>query len=295
MDKTIQTVRGVKFPKIPDLSLKSIEFALNYQPGHGDRILMTYPKSGTRWTSYIVLSIMGLTNINGDTYKNLWLESSGWTRIMDKKSMTNVDRDVGNCAFLTTNTSFTSMAYSPDAKYLIVLRNPKDVCVSYYYFAKHVFQSDLDFHDYFKRWITGEDVPYGDYFEAIQSYWEHRMDGNCTLITYEEMLANPRDSIVRIASFLGTKYVDRLYDRCDDGGDGVGSNGDTLLDRIERESGFKAMKSSHPSGDKHFRKGIAGDWRAVMSRDESDLIDKRVRDEWMGTGLESLWERDMKW
>ncbi|CAG2171127.1 unnamed protein product [Oppiella nova] len=171
-----------------------------------------------------------------------------------------------------------------------------------YYFLNHTGVKHIPLNTHWTTspcqgtlWITGKDLPYGDYFTAIKSSWEHREDSNCTLITYEEMLANPRDSIVRIASFLGTKYVHRLYGQCDDGGHGTGSSSDDfLLDRIIRETSFKAMKSNHELKN-HFRKGIAGDWRAVMTRDESDLIDERVRDEWMGTGLESLWEREMKW
>jgi len=296
MDKHIRVVRGLKYFKPPAGVTYSVEYALDYQPLPWDRIMSAYPKSGNWWSCNIVLSIMGDIQVGQyiprDKYRKLWLGGRHPYEMVDD---TPVDKDGENCRFHVTHLSMTHLPYNPGAKYLLLMRNPKDVCVSYYHHLKQQFQLDFDFHEFFKLWVTGKDLPFGDYFTAIKSSWEHREDSNCTVITYEEMLANPRDSIVKIASFLGTKYVRRLYGRCDDSGHGTGSNSDDiLLDRIIRETSFKAMKRNHE--DKvHFRKGIVGDWRAVMTRDESDLIDARVRDEWMGTGLETLWEREMKW
>ena len=72
--------------------------------------------------------------------------------------------------------------------------------------------------------------------------------------------------------------MDRLYVR-----EGTGSDDSTtLLDRIIQTTDVK-------------RDGMPGDWRAVMTQSQSDLIDEKVKDEWMGTGLESLWEREMQW
>jgi len=73
--------------------------------------------------------------------------------------------------------------------------------------------------------------------------------------------------------------MDQLYDRCGQTGVSDGLNVD-MTDIIPINS---------------IGKGISGDWRAIMSRNESDLFDERVRNEWLGTGLESLWEREMEW
>jgi sarcosine oxidase delta subunit len=58
------------------------------------------------------------------------------------------------------------------AKYLYVIRNPKDVCVSLYHHAKGrgQYQWTKHFHEYFNIWIEGE-IAYGDYFEHILSFW----------------------------------------------------------------------------------------------------------------------------
>ena len=81
-----------------------------------------------------------------------------------------------------------------------------------------------------------------------------------------------------MAQFLGKEFVDRFTPR-----EGTGSgDSTTLLDRI--------IQTTDVKGD-----GMPGDWRAVMTKSQSDFIDPKVRDEWMGTGLESLWEREMKW
>ncbi len=55
------------------------------------------------------------------------------------------------------------MPYNKSTKYLYVLRNLKDVCVSYYYHTKDKAHNQFtgDFHDFFGCWIKGE-IPYGD-------------------------------------------------------------------------------------------------------------------------------------
>jgi len=155
---------------------------------------------------------------------------------------------------------------------------------------KDMFFPDITFAEFFRKWMSGRELPYGDYFDAMLANWRHREAGNCTIVTYENMATHLRECIVEIATFLGKPHVDRLYERCPNG---MGS--DTLLDCIIEASSIENMKRIAGESDRHYRKGIVGDWRAVMSRDESDLIDKRVEEVWKGTGLELLWERDMKW
>ncbi|CAG2175579.1 unnamed protein product, partial [Oppiella nova] len=208
------TVRGRLFPKAFNTAF--IEYVMDYQPGPADRLLLTYPKCGTWWTLYILLSVVNAGSIPKSTpdYANYTLELKG-PESVDRENEGHVDREV---KIIQSHMWFKKLTFHSTAKYLVVLRNPKD--------------------RYF-RWYMSGGYQCGDYFEATLSYWEHRLDGNCTLITYEEMVANPRDSIVRIASFLGTKYVHRLYDRCGDT-----TTDEILLDRIIRTSSFEAMKSS---------------------------------------------------
>ena len=152
-----------------------------------------------------------------------------------------------------------------------------------------------DIHDYFSKcFITQQkSINYsGDYFKYVGQYWQHREDPNFTVVVYERMKREPRKAIEMIAEFLGEKYVKRLSQVMTDSSDG--NKVETLLDRIESMSSMSAMKGKYGS-DIRLRKGIVGDWRSHLTKEESDLIDVKVREEWTGTGLDVLWEQDMKW
>ncbi|CAG2174021.1 unnamed protein product [Oppiella nova] len=208
---------------------------------------------------------------------------------------------------MSTHISGKLLASESAAKYLMILRNPKDVCVSLYNYFPDL-RAMGDFHQFFPRWLAGTDMYYGHYFATVRHFWEqrhHNHHNNCTVLVYEHMAADPEPNIRQIAQFLGPEYVDRPCQLYPVHGTGALSPTTTtvltLLEQIVRTTSFEVMKpvvnstqTRHRMAN-HLRKGSVGNWRSVLTRDKSDLIDQRVRDEWMGTGLGSLWEREMKW
>ncbi|CAG2109703.1 unnamed protein product, partial [Medioppia subpectinata] len=266
----------------------TVEYALDYKPRSRDRIMLTYPKSGTWWAEFIVTQLMAQgrkPDTNELFYRKYFLEYHG-KALLDREAGKSA-KELGEVTFIRSHLAFKLFPYRPEPRYLLLLRNPKDVCVSFYYYFKEVFEMDIDFKEYFKLWISGKsELPFGDYFEAVRDYWSHRDDPNCTLVIYEYMLANPAQGVRQIATFLGPKYVARLTERESD-------TGETLLERVVRESSFNAMKGSLNKSDPHFRSGKSGDWRSHLNRPESDAIDARAAQVWAGTGLLELWKREM--
>jgi len=165
---------------------------LSYTPEKGDNFVVTYPKSGTTWTQLIIKLIIneGFNDENNTTFmRNSFLEFSG--------------EDVIKYPIIKTHLPFHSLPYNTNANYLCVFHNLKDVSVSYFY---HTLQTDPqfkgDFHEFFKYWIDGQ-TPYGDYFTHTLDYWCHRFDDNFQHLVYEEMKSKPKESVLKIAKFLG--------------------------------------------------------------------------------------------
>ena len=146
----------------------------------------------------------------------------------------------------------------------------------------HLFDGDLRL--YFRKWFAG-DIAFGDYFEYVSEYLKHRFSQPYyTVLYYEDMVRDIRPNILKIAEFLDNKYVDRLL-----------ANNECLLNLIIDESGVDKCKHFYGKDDIHFRKGVVGDWRSHLTREESDLIDLKFKDTFAGTELEFKWESDMKW
>ncbi|XP_022254939.1 sulfotransferase 1C2-like [Limulus polyphemus] len=287
--------------------------ALQYQPRADDLFIVTYPKCGTTWMQNIVLLILNkgipLTDFLQFQKATPFLEMTG------PDSAKHMKRP----GAIKTHLPFRLQPYSPEAKYIYVVRNPKDCCVSFYYHTKNSpgyhFQ-DGTFDDFFEIFIRGE-TDYGDYFDHLLSWYEHRNDPNVLFITFEEMKMDMRTAVLKIAKFLGIEYAENL------------ENDDDLLKRVLVYSSFDYMRKSHeqsvneffhkgldsitndpnvPEGLKHvikslknseqssgnipniIRKGIIGDWKNHFTEEQSQRMDDIFFEKTKGTEVRKLWE-----
>ncbi|CAG2173257.1 unnamed protein product [Oppiella nova] len=236
---------------------KNLEFALNYQPLDCDRILLAGPASGVHHCLHVLKNIMNrMDKIEHGQYV-YFLDSHGF-RVVDSQ---RGERDAWNPTLLATHTTLNLIAYNPRPKYLIIIRNPKDICVSIYRSWKSQTDLNIEFNAFFEMFITGRELPYGDYFEAMRVQWEHRDRGNCTLITYESLVDSPKNSILKMSEFL----------------DLPNARAPVVMTAL-----LYIIQTNDVKWD-----GMPGDWRAVLTQSQSDLIDEKVKDVWMGR----VWSR----
>ena len=154
-----QLINNFRFPI--SFPRENIEFALNYKPENDDKFIVTYPKCGTTWTQQIICLIInnGIIEKSDRQYiTNSFFERQG------KEALNTIIKP----RVIKTHLPFGLIPYNKSAKYLCVLRIPKDVCVSYYYHTKSKAHNQFTghFHEYFDCWIKGE-ISYGDYFQHI--------------------------------------------------------------------------------------------------------------------------------
>ncbi|XP_054167839.1 3-alpha-hydroxysteroid sulfotransferase-like [Oppia nitens] len=281
-----------------------VDYALKYEHRDADRFIVSYPRSGSKWIQYIVQLIMA----GGD--REVGLNEGNYT--LESMGREAVDRQSGtDLAVFKTHLPLRLLPVNDKARYLLAVRNPKDVIVSEYCLMREMGwhrevgqRCDFrDYFDYYHRYYAGgtgsggggggKQCWYcGDQYDYVRQYWHQLRDQpNYTVLVYEDMVSDPWRAIEKIAQFLGDQYVRRLSEVMVD----PEGNCETLVDSIARQSSITAMRAKF-RGDPRVRKGVVGEWRRYFSRDESLVIDERVRREWSGLmGLESLWEREMRW
>lgn len=81
------------------------------------------------------------------------------------------------------------------------MREPKDLCVSYYFYLKMAHNFKIDFEDFCELFMN-DALPLGSVFHHYLDFWNKRHEPNYFILRYEEMLANPRKTIKIIASHL---------------------------------------------------------------------------------------------
>ncbi|XP_008935866.1 PREDICTED: sulfotransferase 6B1-like, partial [Merops nubicus] len=159
------------------------------------------------------------------------------------------------------------------AKILLLIRNPKDVAVSFYHFSNVMspLPSYETWDDFFVAFMSKK-MPWGCYFEYLTAWNKYADDENVMTITYEELKENPVLGVKNIAAFFGISLTEK-----------------ELQNVVERSS-FQSMKKNSQKthgafGNILFRKGGVSDWKNLFSEDQNKIMDKAFEERMGGTKL----------
>lgn len=307
--EVFRNIEGMHLSKaFPDDAIRS---TLQYKPQPGDLFIVSYPKCGTTWSQHIVYNILMDGQEPEDPLEAIlrlpFLELQG------AEAAVYAPRP----AAFKTHLPFNKVPYSPYAKYIYITRNPYDCCVSYYYHTRNIqayrFQNGT-FDEFFELFLNGK-VDYGDYFDSVMSWYEHRTDPNILFLTYEELKRDTTKSVLRMAEFIG-----------DDKGKMLRGNSE-LLESILQRTSFEYMKdrptysrqsfrpsfmasplmqnlrpelkkgfqnlvelTKKPMTGEFLRKGKIGDWRNHFSQQQIQRMKERIVEATKGSTLMSLWD-----
>ncbi|XP_018563734.1 estrogen sulfotransferase-like [Anoplophora glabripennis] len=168
------------------------------------------------------------------------------------------------------------------AKVIYCARNPKDVLVSIIHVIRF-FQSDRGPKPNIKNWFDDFKNDLGMYcpfFEQVLEAWERRNDKNFLFLFYEDTVRDKRQTIQKIAEFLGKKLSDDQIDG--------------LKDYLSIEK-FKNNKSVNctqmvklglaKDTNLFIRRGRPGGWKELfdeeIEREFNELMDEKLK----GTNL----------
>ncbi|XP_075556776.1 sulfotransferase 1C2-like [Dermacentor variabilis] len=290
---------------------KNLRSAFSYKPLDKDVFIVGYPKCGTTWLQFIVYCIYtggagGLPSATECRKTMAFLEISGAEGAMS----------IQRPGIIKTHLPFHLQPYSAKAKYIYVTRNPYDCCVSFYHHMKsrqrRDFQ-DVTFDQFLDIFVRGK-VNFGDYFDNLLSWYEHRGDPNVLFLTYEDLKKDTSGWISRIADFLGKEeYGNEMREQ------------PNVLETVVQLTSFQNMKSinqelrnwplelealpdetlteatrstreglgdsikQRPTGD-HIRKGIVGDWKNHFSPEQVARMKERIALKTRGVDVMSLWK-----
>ncbi|KAF8768279.1 Sulfotransferase family cytosolic 1B member 1 like protein [Argiope bruennichi] len=169
-DARIQYVRGFPFSKAPFYTKENLEGTLDYVPHDGDIVIVSYPKTGTRWLEYIVLQILSKAEMFPD-FNDALLKYVPFMELVGPKVIDQME----SYRVYRTHLPFNRMNKNPKAKYLYIYRNPEDQFISYYKFVQKIRPVHVDYNDFLDGYLIGR-IEYARYFEHILSFLEHKND-----------------------------------------------------------------------------------------------------------------------
>ncbi|GBN58563.1 Sulfotransferase family cytosolic 1B member 1 [Araneus ventricosus] len=276
-----QIIRGLPFPKALYFSEKNIEDTLDYVPHDGDIIVASYPKTGTTWLQYIVFQIISkgelFPSFDDCLYKYApFLEMSG----------TAVLENMGKPRVYKHHCPYNMVQKNEKAKYIYIYRKPEDTVISYYHFMINLGHEIPEMDEFFEDFISGN-IAYGHYFDHALSFFAHKGSENMLLVSYEKLLLNKREEILRIAKYLGEEYFQIL------------SENDSIMEKVLEHTSFDYMKKNlsltlpdRKGGEQNvifFRKGVSGDGKQSLKPDQLKRLKDVAMERLEGTDLLKEW------
>ncbi|XP_067657006.1 sulfotransferase 1B1-like isoform X3 [Haliotis asinina] len=154
-------------------------------------------------------------------------------------------------------------------KIVYVLRDPRDVAVSFYHFYINN-KTGVDYRgawrDFLELFMNGE-VQWGSWFEHVKNFEDviktNRNGQQILVMNYEDTKQNPKDSVSRLSDFLGLPRSDelcsRIADKC--------SFANMAVDKLQ----YTLLSDNR---DIMYRKGVVGDWKNMFTVAQSEMFDR---------------------
>uniref|UniRef100_UPI00358F3A07 sulfotransferase 1C2-like isoform X2 n=1 Tax=Myxine glutinosa TaxID=7769 RepID=UPI00358F3A07 len=170
-------------------------------------------------------------------------------------------------------------------KVICVLRNPKDVAVSYYHF--HTFNNMLPnpgtWSEFLQNFMIGK-VGFSSWFDHVKGWWSLRKQPNIFFLFYEAMKKDLGYEAGRLASFLGRdlspEAMKNLVEQLSF--NSMKANMDDKFPNVASPAGF--------SFKQFLRKGQVGDWKNHFTVAQNEVMDQLIADQLKGTSLDFFYE-----
>lgn len=192
-----------------------------------DIIIATYAKSGTTWMQQIVAQL--LYNGNPDLAV---AEMSPWLdlRVPPKEVKLPLVESLTHRRFLKTHLPLDALVFSPQAKYIYIGRDGRDVLWSMYNHHANANQTwydalnltpgrvgppierpPADIRQYWRDWMERDGHPFWPFWENIRTWWQTRELPNVLFVHFNDMKRDMPGEMRRIAGFLHIPIDERRW------------------------------------------------------------------------------------
>lgn len=178
-----------------------------YTPTKNDIIIACHSRSGTHWMMQIALQIAHLGQADYDYIYDV----VAWPDFLPGISIKLTDPPPPSptgLRLIKSHSPAHMLAVNDAAKYITVIRDPKDVLVSMYHWAPQAFAFlglQTGTPDSWVEKFLKKQIPGGWWAEHTASWWAVRDQPNVHLVTFNQLKADASGEIDRVRAFLGVE------------------------------------------------------------------------------------------
>jgi Sulfotransferase domain len=206
----------------------------SYVPGKQDVFVMTYAKSGTNWMMQIAHQLIHHGQGEFDHLHDLvpWPDTQVMGPLLRRyaiplKDATHWTRSPERKRVIKTHFNWELLPFSEEARYIAVIRDPKDIFVSNYFFVKDsVYGNAMPaVETWFNLFLSDKFLVGGSWPVNTAGYWAQRGRPNVLVVSFKSMKRDLRATVLAVAEFLDIRVSD------------------DVIDEVCRRSSFEYMKS----------------------------------------------------
>jgi hypothetical protein len=217
-----------------------------------DTFLVSFPRSGNTWTRFLVSNL-----VNPDDPVTFATLESRIPEIYDVPD--RILRGMPRPRIIKSHECFDPRY----RKIIYIVRDPRDVAVSYYEFQlkRRVVSEDCRLEEFVPRFMESEFEPKtGCWGDHVLSWLATRQgQNNFLLLRYEDMQEKTQREATKIASFLGLDPSPERIARA------VELSSADRMRKLEKEQSNQWKETKKTRKDKPFvRKAVSGGWKATL-------------------------------
>ncbi len=218
-----------------------------------DTFLVSYPKSGNTWVRFLFANYLKNDTEKLITFKNFDHYCPEWNiqnELISKLSSPRI---------IKSHDKFNSLF----PKVIYIVRDGRDVYLSYYHYLKNSFTQNLSF----KEFLESDNIPQGRWSEHIESWILNQHNNiNLKLIKYEDLQHDPFSLFSEMVEFAGFEVHKERIEMA------IQNSSFKQMKSIEQQYGKKARKNTP---EIFVRKGISNQWKQEFGKEELEIFKRK--------------------
>lgn len=214
-----------------------------------DLVLASYPKSGSTWLRFVLAGALADREMDFD------LVSEFSPPLGSHRSGPAIVAGGGRLVKSHEVPRFVGRRSVP--RVVSLVRDGRDVGVSYFHHLRRRGQVGDDFAAYWDRYVAGTVSVFGSWQHHVRAWLDYAQHNDVLTVRYEDMLADPRAALVRINERFRLGLTDAAIDTA------LQANTPESMRRKEANSRLIEAHTSS-TATAFVREAKAGGWRAEL-------------------------------